>query len=159
MKNKLERTFLRLGRRNEPMAQNELISLRPREYYARLPRLGGATVFVFDVVDQATGKTAGEIALRFGESSELFYLGHIGYHIDPPYRGKSEALHACRLCLHMFVQMGMRSFTITTDLENMPSIRTCEKLGCVLESTVAVPKWCQEAFDLGPWKRRYVYLA
>lgn len=157
MKKEVERRFLRCGRRNQPMTQDDLISLWPREYYPRMARLSGATVFVFDIVDQAAAKISGEIALRFGDSSELFYLGHVGYHIDPPYRGKNEALHACQLCAPMFLQMGMNSFTITTDTDNLPSIRTCEKLGCILECTVPVPEWCRSMFELSTQKRRYVY--
>lgn len=157
MKKEIERVFLRCGRKNQSMTQDELVSLWPREYYPHMARLGGATVFVFDIVDLAARKIAGEIALRFGDSSELFYLGHVGYHIDPPYRGKHEALHACQLCVPMFVQMGMGSFTITTDTDNRPSIRTCEKLGCILESTVAVPEWCRSTFELSERKKRYIY--
>lgn len=157
MKKEIERLFLRCGRHDRPMVQDDLISLWPREYYPHMPRLGGATVFVFDIVDQAAAKISGEIALRFGDGSELFYLGHVGYHIDSPYRGKNEALHACRLCVPMFAQMGMGSFTITTDKDNLPSIRTCEKLGCQLECVVPVPEWCRSAFELSIQKNRYIY--
>ena len=112
---------------------------------------------VFDIIDIEKNKVSGEIALRLGEGEGLFYLGHIGYHVDPPYRGKNEALHACRLCVPIFLEMGYRSFVITTDEDNYPSIRTCEKLGCVLESTVDVPFWCREEYDISARKRRYVY--
>ena len=74
--------------------------------------------------------------LRVGEDESLFYLGHIGYHVDPPFRGHSAALHACRLCVPVFHELGMRTFVITTDEDNLPSILTCERLGCILESTV-----------------------
>jgi len=112
---------------------------------------------VFDVVDLVSGRIAGEIALRLGEGEGLFYLGHIGYHIDPPFRGKHNALRACRLCLSVFEEMGYRSFVITTDEDNYPSIRTCELLGCTLESTVDVPVWCIEEYSISHRKRRYVY--
>ncbi len=157
MKKPVERLFTRLGRCNRSMFQDDLISLWPREYVHRLARLDDATVMIFDIVDQESHKISGEIALRFGEGGGLFYLGHLGYHIDPPYRGKNEALHACRLCVPLFAQMGMRSFVITTDPDNAPSIRTCEKLGCVLESTVTVPDWCRSVFEISRIKRRYVY--
>ncbi len=51
----------------------------------------------------------------------------------------------------------MRSFVITTDEENHPSILTCERLGCMLESTVDVPLWCRQEFAISERKRRYVY--
>lgn len=157
MKTAIEREFIRFGRRRQPMFQDEQISLVPREYAHRVSRLDGACCMVFDIVDLASGRTAGEIALRLGEGEGLFYLGHIGYHVDPPYQGKHNALHACRLCLPIFKKMGFRSFVITTDEDNIPSIRTCERLGCILESTVDVPVWCIEEYNISHRKRRYVY--
>lgn len=139
------------------MFQDDTVSLIPREYAHRLSRLDGACSMIFDIVDNAAGKVAGEIALRLGEGEGLYYLGHIGYHIDPPYRGKHESLLACRLCIPVFEQMGMRSFVITTDEDNFPSIATCERLGCVLESTVDVPAWCRAEYGISARKRRYVY--
>jgi len=157
MKTSVEREFVRCGRQRRVMLQDDVIRLIPREYAHRVSRLDGACCMVFDIIDAATGRIAGEIALRIGEGEGLFYLGHIGYHIDPPFRGKHEALRACRLCLGIFREMGYRSFVITTDDDNLPSIRTCEKLGCVLESTVDVPVWCREEYSISARKRRYVY--
>ena len=157
MKTTVEREFVRCGRRRRAMFEDELIRLVPREYAHRIARLDGACCMIFDVVDIPSGRVAGEIALRIGEGAGLFYLGHIGYHIDPPYRGKHEALHACRLCIPIFKEMGYRSFVITTDDDNFPSIKTCEKLGCILESTVDVPVWCQQEYSISTRKRRYVY--
>lgn len=157
MKTAIEREFIRCGRRRQPMVQDEQISLVPREYAHRVSRLDGACCMIFDIVDLASGHTAGEIALRLGEGEGLFYLGHIGYHIDPPYQGRHNALCACRLCLPIFEEMGFRSFVITTDEDNVPSIRTCERLGCILESTVNVPVWCIEEYNISHRKRRYVY--
>ena len=157
MKANIEREFIRCGRRRRAMFQNDVIQLIPREYAHRIARLDGACSMVFDIIDAASGRISGEIALRIGEGKGLFYLGHIGYHVDPPFRGKYEALHACRLCLRIFKEMGYRSFVITTDDDNIPSIKTCEKLGCILESTVDVPVWCREEYSISARKRRYVY--
>ena len=57
----------------------------------------------------------------------------------------------------MLSELGMRSFVITTDEDNLPSIRTCERLGCTLECTVDVPLWCRQEFSISARKRRYVY--
>ena len=157
MKTKVEREFIRCGRQRKALYVDEIVRLSPRSYTHRVSRLDGACSMIFDVVDNDTGRISGEIALRLGEGKGLFYLGHIGYHIDPPYRGKNEALHACRLCIPLFREMGFHTFVITTDEDNFPSIRTCEKLGCILESTVDVPVWCQEEYDISARKRRYVY--
>lgn len=137
------------------MAADELVALRPRDH-VRDVRLGDVRSLIFDVIDVETRKVSGELSLRIGESESLFYLGHIGYHIDPPFRGRHAALHACRLSLPFLLELGMRSVVITTDEDNGPSIRTCERLGCVLESTVDVPRRYQAEFSISARKRRYV---
>ena len=157
MKTAAEKAFIRAGRRREALYADEEFALVPREYAHRVSQIDGACSMIFDVVDRKTARIAGEIALRIGEGEALFYLGHIGYHIDPPYRGRHGALRACRMCLPLLAEMGMRSFVITTDEDNYPSIRTCELLGCVLESTVDVPNWCRAEFSLSCRKRRYIY--
>lgn len=158
MKTEFERAFIRAGRHGQTLLEDGLVALRPREYSGHVAQLGGAKSLIFDILMNCPFPgTAGEIALRVGEDESLFYLGHIGYHIDPPFRGRHAALHACRLCLPVFAQMGMRTFVITTDEDNLPSIRTCERLGCTLESTVDVPLWCRQEFSISARKRRYVY--
>lgn len=42
MKTAFERSFIRSGRKRELLLKDELIGLRPREYYGGLSRLGGA---------------------------------------------------------------------------------------------------------------------
>lgn len=157
MKTTVEKNFIHAARHREIMATDGMFSLRPREYTRRVFQMDGACSLIFDILDQASGKVAGEIALRIGEGPSLYYLGHIGYHIDPPFRGHHGAERACRMCFAMMAEMGMRSLVITTDEDNEPSIRTCERLGCLYESTVDVPPWCQAEFQISFRKRRYVY--
>lgn len=157
MKKPIEKAFIRAGRKREALYSDDSFALIPREYAHRISRIDGACSMVFDIVDVASGRIAGEIALRIGEGESLYYLGHIGYHIDPPYRGRHGALRACIMCLPLLAEMGLNSFVITTDEDNFPSIRTCELLGCELESTVDVPLWCQAEFSISSRKKRYIY--
>lgn len=157
MKNEAEKTFIRAGRRREALFYDDVFALIPRQYAHRVSQIDGACSMIFDIVERSSRKIAGEIALRLGEGESLYYLGHIGYHIDPPFRGNHGALRACRMVLPLIRQMGMRSFVITTDEDNLPSIRTCESLGCALESTVDVPMWCRAEFEISARKRRYIY--
>ncbi len=140
-----------------PWAEEEAILLRVKSVSPFVADMGGAACVAFHIVDKKSGKIAGEIALRIGEDKSLFYLGHIGYHIDPPYRGRHLAQRACQLCRLFLAQLGMRTVVITTDEDNLPSIRTCENLGCHLESIVEVPQWCIEEFQISSRKRRYVF--
>ncbi len=157
MKTAAEKAFIRAGRRREAMYHDEEFALIPREYAHRVSQIDGACSMIFDIVDMQTRRVAGEIALRIGEGEGLYYLGHIGYHIDPPFQGRNGALRACRMVVPLLREMDMRSFVITTDEDNFPSIRTCEKLGCVLESTVDVPGWARVEFGISHRKRRYIY--
>lgn len=158
MKTPLERQFIRCGRRREWMFQNEAVALRPREYSAHVSCLDGAISMVFDIMDVATRRVSGELALRVGEGASLFYLGHIGYHVDPPYQGRHVAKQACLLCLPVFSALGMGTVVITTDEDNLPSVYTCQGLGCELECTVDVPRWCMREFAISSRKRRYVLI-
>lgn len=113
--------------------------------------------FVFRISPAGTYENAGQIHLRTGESEGLYYLGHIGYHVNRLYQGHGFALRACRLLIPLCQALGQRSLVITTDVSNIPSRKTCSRLGCVLESTVPVPVSMQERYQLSEAKCRYVW--
>ena len=139
------------------IAEDEAIALRLSRVYLRIKELGYTDSIVFDIVEKAEGAVAGEIALRIGEDKSLFYLGHIGYHVDLPYQGRHFARKACRLCRPLLLQLGMDSVIITTDEDNIPSIQTCRRIGCEWECTVDVPMWCIAEFQINARKQRYVW--
>ena len=99
----------------------------------------------------------GYVSLRLGESPSLYYLGHIGYRIDEPYRGNGFAAQACRLLTPVMRRENLLSVVITTDPDNWASRRTCEKIGCVLESVVPVPEEFRIMCSGSPAKCRYIY--
>ncbi len=156
MKKEIVRRFIRLGRAEQPLIEGERVLLAPRAYYGRDTRIGFSQCLVFDVWERQSGAVAGELAIRVGDSEPQFYFGHIGYHIDPPYRGHHYALDACRLALSVMRALGMRTAVITADPDNAPSIWTCEQLGCEYACSVDVPESYQRRLELSPVKRRYV---
>ena len=99
----------------------------------------------------------GYVRLRLGESPSLYYLGHIGYRIDPPYRGNGYAKQACELLQPLMREHGLRSVVITTDTDNAASRKTCEHLGCVLESIADVPNEYRVLCSGSEKKCRYIY--
>ena len=99
----------------------------------------------------------GQISYRAGESRCVFYYGHIGYHIDKPWRGHHYALRACRLIREEIVRSGKNDVVITCDPDNIPSRKTCEELGGLYEGTVTVPKDIREKYEISDTKRRYVW--
>lgn len=84
----------------------------------------------------------GHCDLRFGMNEELYYAGNIGYRVYEPYRGHGYAYQACQLLFRLAREKyGMSELIITCSPDNIPSLKTLEKLGGVLLETVNVPAW------------------
>jgi predicted acetyltransferase len=117
------------------------ITLRPaRDTPADLAR-GWLRTLHFDVVhDDAPGGTIGNIQLRLGYTTDIVrYGGHLGYGIDPPWRGHHYAARACSLLAPLAVKHGMDVLWITCNPDNWPSRRTCERIGATLVEIVELP--------------------
>ena len=99
----------------------------------------------------------GQISYRDGESRCIYYYGHIGYHIDPPWRGNHYAARACQLLKTEIGMSGKSSVVITCDPENEASRKTCERLGCLLEGIVSVPEDLQKKYEINNRKCRYIW--
>lgn len=141
---------------SRPAFTDGIVDLYSLDLYPPDSDLGFGDYEDFIITEHKKKREIGQISIRMGESEGTFYFGHIGYHIDPPWRGHHYALRACRLVLPLFRFYEMNDIVITCDPDNIPSIRTCEKLGCLLESTVSVPQDRQKKWELSPVKRRYV---
>ncbi len=83
----------------------------------------------------------GTISLRIGndENTRLYY-GHVGYLVFPPARGRHYSERAVRLLLPLARRHGMPELWITTNPDNVPSRRTCERLGCELVEIIDLPQ-------------------
>jgi predicted acetyltransferase len=83
----------------------------------------------------------GSVSLRIGHSLNLDrYLGHIGYHVMPSARGHHYSERASRLLLPIARAHGHQHIWITCNPDNIPSRRTCERLGAVYVDTVSLPR-------------------
>ena len=112
---------------------------------------------VWKITEHGKKEEIGQISYRNGESEYVYYFGHIGYHIDPPWRGKCYAYKACKLISGLFRTDGKASVVITCDPDNVPSRKTCEKLGCTLERVVDVPEYVRERYEISHTKCRYIW--
>ncbi len=82
----------------------------------------------------------GNIDLRLGYSTHVVrYGGHIGYGINPQWRGNHYAGKACKLLKAVAIEHGMDVIWITCNPENLASRKTCEWLGLELVEIVDVP--------------------
>ena len=138
------------------MFRDEEIALVLTPEDVRDPRLGIEDGYTFDIFARRSLRRAGYVSLRLGESPALYYLGHIGYRVEPPFRGHGYAARACGLLAPLMRQLGLRSVCITADPDNAPSRRTCENLGCELESIVDVPSAYRAVCAGSTQKCRYI---
>ena len=84
---------------------------------------------------------AGGLNLRIGDSRDLrCYVGHVGYMVYRRARGYHFAERAVRLLLPLARRHGMGELWITTNPDNWPSRRTCERLGAELVEVVELPR-------------------
>lgn len=152
------RFFSKGHRESKPDFSDGIIDLYPSNLTEANEELGVKRTFLFRISSAGTVKNAGRISLRIGESRELYYFGHIGYHVNEAYRGRHYALNACKLLIPLLRALHIHSIVITTDVDNLPSRKTCENLGCILESIVLVPEDLRRRFDLPAQKCRYILL-
>ncbi len=146
-----------LFRRFRPEFTDGVIDLVPIRLFPPEKEMGFGEVYDYIIAPHGQRREAGRISLRLGESPCVYYFGHIGYHVDPPWRGHHYAARACALLEPLIAASGKSSIVITTDPDNMPSRHTCERIGCMLESIVPVPPLMQSRWELSPVKCRYVW--
>lgn len=113
--------------------------------------------YVFYIYKRHTRRYLGYVSLRLGESPALYYLGHIGYRIEQEHRGHGYAARACRLIKPLIRHLGLKSVVITTDVDNIPSRKTCEALSCVLERIAPVPEKYRPICSGSRAKCRYIW--
>ena len=141
-----------------PELIGEGFTLRLAASGERDPESGIEAGCSFDIMPQGSRRSAGYVSLRLGESPELYYLGHIGYRVYEGYRGQGYAARAVQRLIPVMRGLGLGNIVITTDPDNLPSRRTCEKLGCVLERVTRVPAKYQPVCMMSTAKCRYILL-
>ena len=118
--------------------------------------IGVTDGFTFYIYERKPRRKVGYVSLRLGESPALYYLGHIGYRIDEPFRGHGYAARACQLIIPLMQELQLKSICITANPDNIPSRKTCEKIGCELESIVDIPQAFRAVCSGDTAKCRYI---
>lgn len=139
------------------MLTDGVIDLIPVRDWQADPAMGFGEEYNWIIAPHRKRREMGRINLRLGESPCIYVYGHIGYHIDPPYRGHHYARRACQLIAPVMLREGKRTVVITCDPDNRPSRTTCERLGCVMERTVEVPGWIRARWSISRVKCRYIW--
>lgn len=144
-------------RRHKVAYTDGIIDLVELDLYPPEAEMGFDRNYDFMITEHGKKYEIGRISLRVGESPCVYYFGHIGYHIDPPYRGHRYAQKACELLRPLIALHGKHSIVITCDPDNWPSRKTCTGLGATLERIVDVPYAIQRRWEISAVKCRYIW--
>ena len=95
----------------------------------------------FDMINRDDNMAMGWVTLRIGDTRDVLkYACHIGFDVKPEYRGNMYAARATRLLIEFAKQHGMAELWIGCSDDNLPSIKTCERVGAILVETIDVPE-------------------
>jgi len=101
-------------------------------------------------------RPVGYISLRIGYNDFLcLYAGHIGYRVEPEYRGHHYASRSVRLLLPFAKAHGISPLWITCNPDNTASRRSCEYAGGVFVEIVPLPRDCEMYLEGERFKCRY----
>ena len=103
------------------------------------PVKGWVPAYHFDIC-LADGTRIGRCDLRIGHNEKLYYGGNIGYTVFPDFRGHHYAEKACRLLFALARRHGLGYVIITCNPDNLPSRRTCERLGGEMLEIAELPE-------------------
>lgn len=110
--------------------------------------------YVFEM--RVDGRKVGGINLRIGNTHNIvMYGGHIGYGVEPEFRGHHYAERASRLLLPLAKAHELDTIWITTNPDNIASRRTIERLGARLVEIVPLPEDNNQYSDGDREKCRY----
>lgn len=95
----------------------------------------------YNIIQLSNNKNIGYIEIRPTITPYLYYLGQIGYHIYPEFRGNNYAYKACLLLFELAKkEYNLNEIIITCSPDNIPSLKTLNKLNGELIETIEVPK-------------------
>ena len=133
---------------NYPVLEGDIIELRLARTLEAIEEKGYVPSYIYSIYEKESNSDVGYIDLRIGENENLFYGGHIGYHVYESYRGHGYAGKACLLLRSLALSHDMKMLRITCDPDNLASRRTIEKLGAKFLGVYEVPEY-NEQFIMG----------
>ena len=102
--------------------------------------IGRSPAYAFGIIQNSSEQRVGALSFRLGTSEYLMrYAGHIGYGIHASHRGNGYAFKATLLLRELALMHGFSSVRLTCNPDNIPSLKTLEKLGSLVE-VVSVPR-------------------
>lgn len=99
-------------------------------------------IFIIHVNNEEVGK----IVLREGTIEQRYYDGHIGYSVEPQYRGHNYAYQAVIKLKKIAKRLGFEQLVITCSPDNIASKKTIKKLNAKYLETKTIPPEYQKDF-------------
>ncbi|MCL2572879.1 MAG: GNAT family N-acetyltransferase [Defluviitaleaceae bacterium] len=99
-----------------------------------LPRYGFAIIRISD------NKEVGIIYFAADTTNRQYTRGHLSYGISPEYQGNNYAAKACQIIKPVPLAHGFTRLFIGSKYDNIPSIKTIEKLGAIPITKDDVPQ-------------------
>ena len=104
------------------------------------PENEGAPTYYFNMAREGSSIVVGSISLRISNSDRLIlYHGHIGYSVNPEYRGHHFAARSVQLLIPLAAVHKLNPVRITCDPDNFASRRTCELVGAEFVEIIDIP--------------------
>ncbi|MCP4747146.1 MAG: GNAT family N-acetyltransferase [Desulfobacteraceae bacterium] len=101
------------------------------------------------------GNIVGHINFKVGDTNHIRQcVGHIGYKIFPEYRGNSYSYFACD-AIRPFLRTFYKKVILTSDPDNVPSIKIIKKLNAKFLNEITVPVQDPSYKDGARRKKRY----
>ncbi len=97
----------------------------------------GNPYYIYQICEE--NQEIGRIVFRLGSNTDHYYDGHIGYSIDPEYRGQAKSYQACLLLQDIIKQHGYSEVIITCSPDNLASKKIIQKLGAKYLETAVIP--------------------
>lgn len=94
-------------------------------------------------------KIVGRLTLREGTNEERYFDGHIGYTVEPEFRGHNYAYQAVLALKPIAQKMGFKELIITCSPDNIASKKTILKLKAIHLETVKIPLKYRKDFGAG----------
>lgn len=104
------------------------------EYVSHNLPKGFTPYYIYEI--RVDDKEVGRVTFREGTFQQHYFDGHIGYHIEPEFRGHHYAYQACLL---LQKELGFHQVILTCDPNNQASLHTIEKLGAKYLETKTIP--------------------
>lgn len=115
------------------------IDLRIEQKLAANEEKGYVPAYEYQITLHGLIEPIRRIGIRIGYNENILYGGNIGYFINEEYRGNHYAAKACKIVNWVAEAHGMNKLIITCNPDNVPSKKTCERIGAKLKEIVDLP--------------------